>query len=96
MTAPPEEHDRSDGRASADAHTEHARRDADVLFVMGGFFLLLGLCVLIATQWDKWNEPIGALNIAAAVGLLVVGVVTALFAFRLRGRSRGGNPPDTP
>ena len=91
-----EQQDTADGRTVPDAHAEHNQRDGEALLMMGGFFLLLGLTVLAATQWEKCNEPAGALNIAAAVGLLVVGVGMGLFSRHVRRNSGRSTPTDSP
>ena len=69
------------------AHGADHGRDGDVLRIMGVFFTILGTAVMLATQWDQWDEPPQALNIAAAVALILVGFGLFVVGRVLRRRS---------
>ncbi len=75
MTSPTDERtDANDDREVGTGQARHARRDGEALRIMGGFFALLAVAVLYGTEWDHWNEPAGAINIAAGLALAMVGV----------------------
>ena len=62
-------------RDDSPAQTQHDKRDGESLLIMGGFFVVLAVAVMLGTQWDQWNEPVGVINIAASLALALVGVV---------------------
>ena len=73
---PPEGRPHAPGDGEPEAELRHAelrRRDATSLGVLGGFFCVFALLVLVATSWEERSHA-AAVNVAAGCVLLAIGV----------------------
>ena len=65
---------------------EHRARDAATLLVIGSFFALLAVLVLLGSFWaEELDFPV-VVNVAAGVLLMLVGLGMVLMSRRLRRR----------
>lgn len=67
-------------------------RDATSLSILGTFFVILGLLVLVATAWTWGNKAATVVNLASGAVLAAVGGCMLLVARRLT--STGAEAPD--
>jgi hypothetical protein len=58
------------------------RRDAASLWIIGGFFMVFSLLVLLGLCWEERLHGI-VVNLGAGLALLAVGLVMVLAALRL-------------
>ena len=64
--------------------TSHAERDAASLKILGFFFSVLGLLVLVGTLWSLDNTPALIVNVASGAVLTLVGLGMIAYARRSR------------
>ena len=65
----------------------HRARDAATLLVLGAFFTVLSVLVLLGSFWsEKLDFPV-VVNIASGVLLMVVGLGMSLMSWHLRRQS---------
>ena len=69
-----------------DRRQEHTRRDSESLVIIGSFFSLLAILVLIGTAWEEKGVGMGV-AIAAGAILLLVGLAAVFIGLRLKKRS---------
>ncbi len=65
----------------------HRKRDAEVLTIIGGFFALLALLVLIGVVWHDRGRGL-AVGLGAGILLLAIGLGAIAIGLRFRRRSR--------
>jgi len=70
-----------------DRRDQHTRRDGESLIIMGSFFAVLALLVLVGTFFEA-QEMAMAVSLVAGGLLLLIGIGAVLFGLRLRRRSR--------
>ena len=66
-------------------HEQHRERDAASLTIIGGFFAILSVFVLIGTFFEDSYEG-RVVNVAAGLILLLVGLGMLAFGRRLKNR----------
>ena len=69
--------------------TDHAERDAASLKILGFFFTVLGVLVLLGTFWSLDNTRAVVVNVASGALLTLVGL--GMIAFARRSRRRAGD-----
>ncbi len=75
---------------SDDQQQMHRRRDAETLKIIGGFFAILAVLVLIGVIWHDSGEGL-AVGIGAGVILLLIGLVSVRIGMHLgRGPKQQG------
>ncbi len=81
----------TDERASGDSNQQ---RDASSLRVLGLFFTILGVLVLIGTVWTRNDLHAAVVNASSGIVLLTVGIGTITIGRRIGRRKAGNRPPD--
>jgi len=74
---------------------EQRQRDAITFFLLGGFFAVMGVLVLIGTFWTLARPHAMVVNFVSGLVLLVIGVAMIAFGQHLR-RTKRATPPPTP
>lgn len=70
------------------------QRDASSLLVLGVFFTILGLLVLVGTLWTRNDMRAAVVNAGSGMILVAVGVGTLLIGRRLARRKPDSDPSD--
>lgn len=71
-------------------------RDATSLSILGTFFVILGLLVLVATAWTWGNKAATIVNLASGAVLAAVGGGMLMVARRLTSPDSGTTTEETP
>jgi uncharacterized integral membrane protein len=56
-----------------DIQSEHQQRDAESFIIIGSFFVILAIIVLIGTIWSE-TVPAAVINVSSGVILLAIGL----------------------
>ncbi len=77
------------GNLALDTHDENRARDSTSFLLLGSFFSLLAMLVLIGTLWTLDRPRAMIVNLAAGSLLLLIGLIMLYFGRRVqRSRSR--------
>jgi membrane protein implicated in regulation of membrane protease activity len=73
-------------------HEQYRERDAASLLMMGAFFLMMGMLLLLASTWSFGDQRPFTVTLSAAIALLLIG---AIMIWRGRVTKAGGPASDT-
>lgn len=80
---------------SDDAQNNFRQRDAASLLILGSFFVLLAVLVLIGSLWAVGRTHALIVNLGAGAALLIAGIALVTVSFRLRREPQSSSGNDS-